>query len=45
MSLMAATRSEAIAKALAEKPHFIPAGTELHYGVVGGSAAAVGVAL
>ena len=44
VTVTAATRSEAIAKALAEKPHFIPAGTELHYGVVGCSAAAVGVA-
>ena len=44
VTVMAATRSEAITKALSEKPHFIPAGTELHYGVVGGSAAAVGVA-
>jgi hypothetical protein len=38
------TREEAIAKALAEKPHFIPQGTELHYGMVGGPASVVGFA-
>lgn len=42
VNVLAESRDEAIAKALKDKPAHIPAGTELHYGIVGHSAAAVG---
>jgi len=37
----AESREEAIRIALATKPAHIPAGTELHYGLVGSSASAI----
>lgn len=37
----ALSREEAIAKALKERPHYIPEFTELHYGSVGPSGSAV----
>lgn len=37
VSVLAASREEAIAKAIKDKPAHIPAGTELYYGPVGGT--------
>lgn len=42
VTVLADSREEAIRKALEQKPHHIPAGTELYYGAVGGNP--VGVA-
>ena len=39
--IRATDRANAIAEAIAHQPACIPAGTELHYGLVGASAGAV----
>jgi hypothetical protein len=41
VTVKADTKEEAIAKAIAQKPQYIPAGTELHYGMVGSKPVAV----
>lgn len=41
----ASSRAEAIAIALRDKPSHIPAGTELHYGIVGSSTSAEAIAI